>query len=106
MQQFKSFQEFYPFYLTQHTSAVSRVLHALGSLGGLTLAICALTAGPWWLLLVAPAYGYACAWIGHFVFEKNLPATFGHPFYSFASDWLMLWQMLTGTLPAQRRAAR
>jgi len=28
--------------------------------------------------------------------EKNQPATFRHPFYSFMGDWVMYWQMLTG----------
>ena len=45
-----------------------------------------------------PLLGYGCAWIGHFVFEKNRPATWQYPFYSLMGDWVMFAQMLTGRL--------
>ena len=48
-----------------------------------------------WLLLV-PLIGYGFAWIGHFAFEKNRPATFKHPLYSLAGDWVMFWDVLRG----------
>ena len=48
-----------------------------------------------WLLL-APIAGYGFAWAGHFFFEKNRPATFTHPLYSFAGDWVMFWDILNG----------
>ncbi|MDE2496332.1 MAG: DUF962 domain-containing protein, partial [Xanthomonadaceae bacterium] len=44
----------------------------------------------------APVCGYGCAWIGHFVFEKNRPATFRHPLYSFTGDWVMFADILRG----------
>ena len=42
--------------------------------------------------------GYACAWIGHFIFEKNKPASFKQPLYSFISDWRMFADVLRGNL--------
>ena len=76
-----SFREFYPFYLSEHADVRNRRLHYLGSTLALVFVAFAIgTRNPWWLL-GALLSGYACAWIGHFVFEKNRPATFTNPFY-------------------------
>jgi hypothetical protein len=93
---FRSFREFYPYYLGEHRDARCRRLHVLGS----TLALACIGLAlwqrqPWWLLAGLFA-GYACAWIGHFVFEKNRPATFRHPVYSFVGDWRMFVDVLRG----------
>src|SRR5690606_7266182 len=99
MPRFASFREFYPHYLQEHANRSSRRLHFIGSCGALGfLATAMLTANAWWLL-AALACGYAFAWIGHFHFEKNRPATFRHPFYSFAGDWVMFKDILTGRIP-------
>lgn len=58
----------------------------------------ALATGNAWWVLAALACGYGCAWIGHFVFEKNRPATFRHPWYSFLGDWVMFKEILTGRI--------
>jgi hypothetical protein len=47
-----------------------------------------------------PIVGYGFAWVGHFVFEKNRPATFKYPFYSFLGDFKMFWEILTGKISA------
>lgn len=96
---FKSFGEFYPFYLSEHRNPTCRKLHFVGTslvIGLLVLA--AFTANPWWLLAV-PVAGYGFAWVGHFAFEKNRPATFTYPAWSFMGDWVMYWQLLTGKIP-------
>jgi hypothetical protein len=94
--QYQSFAEFYPVYLGEHSNRVCRELHFAGSTLALFFVVAAvLTANAWWLL-VGLVCGYGFAWIGHFVFEKNQPATFKHPIYSFMGDWVMYWQMLTG----------
>lgn len=97
--QFDSFSRFYAYYLTQHANPVSRTLHFAGSSIVLAILAYAIAAQQWWALLLMPVVGYAFAWTGHFVFEGNKPATFGHPFYSLASDWVMWWQMLCGKVP-------
>ena len=95
-QRFHSFAEFYPTYLSEHTNRACRELHFIGSTVALVcLAALVLTGNLWWLL-AALASGYGFAWIGHFGFEKNQPATFKHPIYSLMGDWVMYWQMLTG----------
>ena len=93
---FASFREFYPFYLSEHANRVSRRLHFIGSCGGLALLAMAIVRRNAWCLLVALLCGYGFAWVGHFFFEKNRPATFQHPFYSFAGDWRMFWDVLRG----------
>jgi hypothetical protein len=97
-QRFASFHDFYPFYLREHSSRVSRRLHVIGSLVALMLALAALVTQEWVLLWGVPVAGYAFAWIGHFVFEKNSPATFQHPLYSLRGDFTMLRDVLTGRL--------
>lgn len=99
MQRYQSFQEFYPFYLSQHENRVCRRLHVVGSLLVLALLASAITTGQWMALWLLPLLGYGFAWVGHFAFEHNKPATFQYPLYSFMGDWVMFWQTLTGKLP-------
>ena len=96
---FASFREFYPFYLSEHAHPVSRRLHFVGSCLALMCALVAIGSGRLRWLLAALIAGYACAWIGHFRFEKNRPATFRHPLYSFAGDWVMFRDILLGRVP-------
>ena len=98
MQRFASFAEFYPFYLSEHANRTTRRLHFLGlSLALFCLLELLFTGDPWWLLwgLIA---GYGFAWLSHLVFEKNRPATFRYPLYSFMGDWVMFWQILTARI--------
>ncbi|SDZ04185.1 hypothetical protein SAMN04487939_11331 [Lysobacter sp. yr284] len=97
-QRFQTFREFYPFYLSEHSNRTSRRLHFIGSCGVLALLALAIAQGRPWLLLAALVCGYGFAWVGHFFFEKNRPATFKHPLYSFAGDWVMFKDILTGKI--------
>jgi hypothetical protein len=95
---FKTFEEFYPFYLAEHRHPVCRRLHFVGStlvLASIVAAI--LTRNAWWLA-AAPFAGYGFAWIGHFFFEKNRPATFTYPWYGLLGDWVMFRDLLIGRL--------
>ena len=93
-----TFREFYPYYLSEHANRTCRRLHVIGSTLVLGVVIPACTTQRWALLWSLPLLGYGFAWLGHFFFEHNRPATFTHPFYSFAGDWVMYWQVLTGRL--------
>lgn len=97
-QRFASFNEFYPFYLREHSSRVSRRLHVTGTALALLLAVAAVVSREWLWLIGVPVVGYAFAWIGHFFFEKNRPATFQYPLYSLRGDFTMLRDVLTGRL--------
>lgn len=102
---FASFREFYPFYLSEHRNATCRRLHFAGSAIVLLLLVLALTMRAWWLLALVPVAGYGFAWVGHFGFEKNRPATFRYPLYSLLGDWVMYWQLLTRKIPFEERDA-
>jgi hypothetical protein len=94
--EYASFSEFYPEYLSQHANRTSRELHFAGStMALLCLAALLLTGNPWWLAGAA-ASGFGLSWLGHVLYEKNRPSSFRHPLYSFAANWLLYWQMLTG----------
>ncbi|MBB6127062.1 DUF962 domain-containing protein [Mucilaginibacter lappiensis] len=93
-----SLKEFYPFYLTEHSNSTSRILHFIGT----GLVFIALIAGfvlNWRFFIAIPFLGYGFAWVGHFFFEKNKPATFKYPGYSLASDFILFYDLLTGKQP-------
>ena len=96
MSGFNSFADFYPYYLSEHQNLTCRRLHFAGAWCALTFAGLAIgTLNAWWLV-GALLSGYAFAWVGHFRYEHNKPATFRHPFYSFAGDWRMFVDILRG----------
>jgi hypothetical protein len=99
MDRYPSFSAFYPFYLSQHQDPTCRRLHFVGSTLVLTVLAYTLATQSWACLLLLPLLGYGFAWIGHFRFERNRPATFTYPLYSLMGDWVMYWQILTGKLP-------
>lgn len=93
---FRSFGDFYPYYLGEHANRTCRRLHFVGTSIAVALLTTALFTQRWWLLAVAPVQGYALAWMGHFFFEHNKPATFKYPLFSFMGDWRLWWDILTG----------
>lgn len=95
---FNSFSEFYPYYLLQHANPICRWLHVTGLLSAVTLASTSLISGRFFWLLAVPVVGYMFSWVGHFIFEKNKPATFGYPLYSLMGDFVMVAQTFTGRL--------
>jgi hypothetical protein len=95
----RSFAEFYPFYLGEHRNPTCRRLHFLGSTLALVCLAMLLATGGWHWLPLGLLAGYGCAWIGHFGFEKNKPASFKRPLYSFMGDWVMYKDIWTGRIP-------
>ena len=91
----KTFKEFYPFYLSEHLNSTCRFLHFIGTGGVIMLLLLSLLySNKLWIY--APLSGYSFAWAGHFVFEKNKPATFKYPFYSLMGDFLMFFHLSIG----------
>ena len=96
---FHSFEDFYPFYLGEHANRTCRRLHFTGTSIAVVLLCTAVITQRWWLIAVAFLQGYAFAWVGHFFFEHNKPATFKYPWFSFLGDWRLWWDMLSGRVP-------
>lgn len=93
--QFRNFSEFYPYYLGEHVHPVCRRLHFIGTSLMIALMAYALTTQHWTVLWLLPVVGYGFAWVGHYFFEHNRPATFTYPFYSLLGDFVMFKDMLT-----------
>ena len=99
IKRFNSFAEFYPYYLSEHGNSTCRRLHFVGTTLVIGILAYAVGRGSLGLLLAVPIAGYSFAWIGHFFFEKNRPATFKHPFYSLLGDFVMYRDMILGKVP-------
>ncbi|HEY1058818.1 MAG TPA: DUF962 domain-containing protein [Limnobacter sp.] len=96
---FQSFSDFYPFYLAEHSNLTCRRLHFVGSSIALYCLIrFGMSGNPAWFF-GGLIQGYAFAWVGHFFFEKNKPATFKYPLWSFMGDWVMYKDILTRKIP-------
>ena len=91
---YRSFAEFWPFYLREHSKPRTRALHYAGTSLVVAIAIFAALSGRWLWLLAIPLAGYGFAWVAHFAVEKNRPATFTYPLYSFMGDWVMWCDIL------------
>jgi hypothetical protein len=96
-----TFRDFWPYYVREHAKPITRALHFIGSTLVLAIVATAVVTGRFWLLAAMPVVGYGFAWVGHFGFEKNRPATFKYPVYSFLSDWVMYGKILSGTMRAE-----
>ena len=94
----KSFDEFYPFYLKQHSNKTCRLLHIIGTTIVLALVFTSIYHTNFQLLIFVPITGYGFAWVGHFFFEKNKPATFKYPLWSLKSDFKMYFEILSGKI--------
>jgi hypothetical protein len=101
----KTYAEFWPFYLREHSKATTRNLHYAGTTCAVAIGVtAAVTLNPW-LVPAVLVVGYGPAWIGHFFIEKNRPATFKYPVWSFVSDFRMLGYAVSGKLPAELERA-
>jgi hypothetical protein len=93
---YRTFRDFYPFYLTEHANPVSRRLHVAGTTLVILALVAAAVAADWRLAVAAPVIGYGFAWVGHFFFEKNRPATFKYPGFSLMGDFRLWYETVTG----------
>jgi len=97
-ERYNSFTEFWPYYLAEHSKPGTRLLHLIGTSIALGTVVVFILVGKWWLFPLALIPGYGAAWIGHFFIEKNKPATFQYPLWSFMGDYKMIFMMLTGRM--------
>ena len=95
---YATFADFYPFYISEHANPISRRLHVVGT-GLVVLCLIAGLLADARFFILAPIVGYAFAWVGHFFFEKNRPATFTYPLWSLMGDFRMAFEVVTGKRP-------
>ena len=94
----ETYAEFWDFYVDEHRQPLTRYLHFVGTMLGLVLLVWIIRSGNWLYLPLCFVIGYAFAWFSHFFVEHNKPASFQYPFWSFISDYKMMWFMLTGRM--------
>lgn len=103
---YNTFWDFYPYYLTEHSNPVCRATHYIGT----SLLFAVIAAAVYFsnakLLFLLPVVGYGFAWLGHFAFEKNKPATFQYPLFSLGSDFVMFYHFLTGQITQKVEEAK
>lgn len=97
----KNYSEFWDFYVGEHRDPVNRLLHFIGTTLAMVLLVWFVATGRYLLLPVVLVAGYGFAWVGHFFVEKNKPASFKYPLWSFFSDYKMVFYMLTGKMNAE-----
>jgi hypothetical protein len=100
-QRFNSFSEFWPFYVAEHSKSGTRLLHLVGTTIATASVIFFIASGRWWLFPLGLIPGYGAAWFAHFFIEKNKPATFEYPLWSFIGDYKMIAMMLAGKMDAE-----
>ncbi|MDC7682092.1 DUF962 domain-containing protein [Asticcacaulis sp. BYS171W] len=106
MERYTTYAAFFDFYLSEHDKPATRALHYLGSTFGITALILTVAQRqPLWLL-AGLGTGYGCAWAAHFFVEKNRPATFTYPLWSFIGDYHMFGLWLSGRLPERLKRFR
>jgi hypothetical protein len=98
---FESFEDFWPYYVSEHKEKGTRLLHFAGTTAAFGLVASAIIFKKRWPLVAAPIVGYGASWIGHFFIEKNKPATFKHPAWSFRGDMRMWWLTVQGKMQAE-----
>lgn len=96
-----NYTEFWDFYVQEHSKLLTRLLHFIGTSLGIILLVWFVFRGQWYFFPVFFLCGYGFAWFAHFVIEKNKPASFKYPFWSFISDFKMMWYMATGRMGAE-----
>lgn len=94
----QNYNEFWDFYVSEHSLPMTRLLHFAGTSLGIALAVFFVARGQWYFFPAFFVVGYAFAWFAHFVIEKNKPASFRFPLWSFISDFKMMWYMVTGRM--------
>ena len=96
MEKYTNFKDFYPYYLSEHNNKNTKLMHFIGTSLAIFFYVRFFMTFDFLYLLYSLLSGYGFAWIGHFFIEKNKPATFKYPFYSFIGDHVMYVEILRG----------
>jgi hypothetical protein len=93
-----NYTDFWDFYVQEHSQPLTRVLHFIGTSLGIILLVWFIARGTWYYFPLCFISGYAFAWVSHFFVERNKPASWKYPGWSFISDYKMMWYMMTGRM--------
>ena len=93
---YTNFKDFYPYYLSEHSHKTTKLLHFIGTSISLYFLFNFFRTFDFVYIILSLLSGYGLAWISHFFIEKNKPATFKYPFYSFVGDHLMFIEIIMG----------
>jgi len=97
---FQSFMDFYPFYLCEHTLGMTKLFHFCATVNAISIIVTLITRKwQWKLLFFSFLQTYGLAWVSHFFIERNVPATFTYPAYSFCADFKMFFDIMTLKFP-------
>ena len=96
-----NYAEFWDFYVAEHSKPETRLLHFIGTSLSLVLLVWIVRSGSWFYFPLCLLVGYGFAWFSHFVIEKNKPASFKYPLWSFISDYKMMFFMMTGKMNSE-----
>ena len=93
---YTKFKDFYPYYLSEHSHKTTKLLHFIGTSISLYFLFNFFRTFDFVYIILSLLSGYGFAWVSHFFIEKNKPATFKYPFYSFIGDHLMFIEIIMG----------
>ena len=93
---YTNFKDFYPYYLSEHSHKTTKLLHFIGTSISLYFLFNFFRTFDFVYIILSLLSGYGFAWVSHFFIEKNKPATFKYPFYSFIGDHLMFIEIIMG----------
>jgi len=99
--QISNYSEFWDYYVLEHSMPMTRYFHFVGTILSLVLLVWFLRSGSFLYIPLCFVVGYGFAWFSHFFIEKNKPATFEYPLWSFISDYKMILYMLLGKMDAE-----
>ena len=106
MSEFKSFEDFWRHYLREHSRPETRALHIAGTAIAAASLAAWLATGRTRYLGLALVGSYGPAWLGHYLYERNKPASFNNPLWSLRADLLMFKKWLDGDLDSELKRAR
>jgi len=98
---FKTLDEFWPYYVREHSKSLTRQLHFIGNTNLVIWMVVAASKRSLKYTLFGIFSSYVFAWVGHFLIERNRPATFKYPILSALGDMLMYQKMLAGTMDSE-----
>ncbi len=87
--------------MTEHLDKSNRVLHFVGTTLVIMIALYSVLTLQLSYIKFIPLAGYSFAWVGHFFFEQNRPATFKYPVWSLMSDFIMYFDTINGSLDSK-----